>query len=283
MLTLSLIIPVYNEERHIRACLDAVKNQTVRPLEVLVIDNNCTDRTLEIVREYKFARVIKEPKQGLIYSRNTGFDTAKGDILGRIDADSEIFPDWARRVTDNFENDSGLMGLTGLALTGYLPYVRSLKSVWMTRSYFWFIHGRNRVDTMWGANMAIRAKSWQKVKNDVCLDDQIVHEDQDLSICMGAIGQKIKIDDELLIETSGQSYRYLPKLKHYGNLFKSTRKYHKQKGNFDSAKLKTLNTWTTLPGLAIAYLTGFIVILYAVCLFPVDYYFMKNGQEHHFD
>ncbi len=283
MLTLSLIIPVYNEERHIEACLKAIKKQTVKPLEVLVIDNNCSDQTIEIVKKFKFARVVKESQQGLIYGRNKGFNVAKGDILGRIDADSEIYADWVEKVIESFENDKKLMGITGLAVTGYLPYVRSLKSTFMTRSYFWFIHARNRVDTMWGANMAIRKSAWKQIKNDVCLSDHVVHEDQDLSVCMGVKGFKIAIDDNLRIETSGQSYRYLPKLKHYGNLFKSTRKYHRNKGSFNSIKLKKLGFWQTLPGLMLAYASGYVVIAYSILLFPIDYYFMHSGREDLFD
>lgn len=50
MLTLTLVIPVFNEEHQIKGCLDAVASQTVMPDEVIVVDNNCTDRTIEIAQ-----------------------------------------------------------------------------------------------------------------------------------------------------------------------------------------------------------------------------------------
>ncbi len=97
-LSLSLVIPAYNEERHLAACLDAVSRQAVMPSEVIVVDNNSTDRTAEIARSYPFVRVVQEPRQGIVFARNAGFDAARGDIIGRIDADTIIPSDWTKHV-----------------------------------------------------------------------------------------------------------------------------------------------------------------------------------------
>jgi len=236
MLTISLIIPVYNEERHIKACLDAVANQTKMPLEVLVIDNNCSDKTIEIARQYKFVKIIKEKKQGLIAARNKGFNSATSDILGRIDADSVLKPDWAETVLESFRADSELQGLTGLAKTYLFPFAKQFTFTAVSKSYLQFIESSYRVDMMWGANMAIKRSAWQKVKNNVCLDDSIVHEDQDISCCMSLHDLKTKRNNNLLMRSDDDSLTYLPKFIEYDKRRKSTKELHRQMGSIAPKK-----------------------------------------------
>ena len=57
---ISVVIPCYNEEAAIGACLDALASQIPQPSEVIVVDNNCTDRTAEIAQSYGFVTVIQE-------------------------------------------------------------------------------------------------------------------------------------------------------------------------------------------------------------------------------
>src|SRR5262245_36697630 len=91
---LSIVIIAFNEEKHIGPCLEAIAHQTVAPDEVIVVDNNSTDRTVQIASSYPFIKVIHETEQGMIPARNTGLDAAKGDLLARIDADTRIPPQW---------------------------------------------------------------------------------------------------------------------------------------------------------------------------------------------
>jgi glycosyltransferase involved in cell wall biosynthesis len=271
MLKLSLIIPVYNEERHIGACLNAISKQTVAPSEVIVVDNNCTDRTLEIAESYDFVTIVKETNQGRGHARNKGFNSAKGDILGRIDADSRIDPNWTDRVLAQFKKDDSLVGITGIARTDIIPGTHRIKSKLISRSYYWFAHAGFNTTTMWGANMAIKASEWQKVADKVCLDDSIVHEDQDLSLWIAASGGKIIVDNKLLITTNGQTYRYMPKLFHYISLYHSTRKLHRENGNLYDDKLPRLGMLNTFPGRIMGTLFAVWVAIVSIIFFPIDF------------
>jgi len=279
MLKLSLIIPVYNEERHIGACLDAVALQTIPPLEVIIVDNNCTDRTLEIAEEYDFVHVINQPKQGRGYARSAGFNAATGDILGRIDADSRISKNWVERVIDMFESDSDLAGLTGIARADIVPGTHRIKSTLISRSYYWFAHAGFNTVTMWGANMAVRTLEWKRVASKVCLDDSVVHEDQDVSLWIAASGGKIFQDNSLLITTNGQTYRYLPKLLHYIFLHRSTHRMHRQNGNLKSDLLPRLGRVRTFPGRLLAMTLGVYVAFVSIILFPVDYLVFRVNKH----
>lgn len=271
MLKLSLIIPVYNEERHIKDCLDAVAAQTVKPDEVIVVDNNSTDKTIELAEKYPFVTVIRELKQGRGYARTTGFNAASGDIIGRIDADSRVHTNWVEIVKKTFSDDSTISGMTGLGYTMYVPFIRSVKSTIFSRAYYWFAHADFNTITMWGANMAISKKAWDAVSSSVCLDDKQVHEDQDVSLWIASGGGKLIQNNNLLITTNGQTYRYLPKTIKYLFLHARTKAFHKANGNLASEKLPKLGFFTTLPGRLAAIGPGLWLFLNAVILFPLDY------------
>jgi glycosyltransferase involved in cell wall biosynthesis len=279
MLKLSLIIPTFNEERHIKACLEAVAKQTVKPYEVIVVNNNSTDRTLEIAEKYEFVSIVHEKKQGRGHARTRGFNEANGDILGRIDADSRIHETWVERVIERFEDDNDLAGLTGMAYVPFIPYMSSPKSQLFARTYYWFAHASFDTITTWGANMAISKKAWQEVKDKVCLDDSIVHEDQDVSLWIAANGGKILQDNLLLMTTDAQSYRYLPKFLHYYKMYKSTKKYHKELGNFDSKEMRHLGFFNTLPGRLMAILPSVAIALASIILFPLDYVLLRSKRK----
>ncbi len=271
MLALSLIIPVYNEERHIGKCLDAVSKQTVMPDEVIVVDNNCTDRTIEIARGYSFVKVITEQKQGRGYARSAGFRAASGDILGRIDADARINRDWVETVKKHFSDDPDLSGLTGLAKAAVLPGVNAVKSTFFSRFYYWFVHASFNTVTMWGSNMAVRGSVWERVEDKVLDDDLRVHEDQDISLWIAAIGGKILQEDTMLISVNGQGFRYLPKLIRYSFMFNRTRKIHENNGNLNSPNLRRLGFYNTLPGRLYASIIWICITPVVVLLFPFDY------------
>src|ERR1035437_9021599 len=93
-LTLAIVIPVYNEEFYLKACLNSIAKQTVAPDEVIVVDNNSTDKSVQIAKSYKFVKLLHEKRQHQVFAQATGFNAIKSDIIGRIDADSILPPDW---------------------------------------------------------------------------------------------------------------------------------------------------------------------------------------------
>ena len=119
-LTLSIIIPVYNEEAVLDATLRAIQRQTVMPDEVIVVDNNSSDGSVAIARRFDFVEVITEEAQGRAAARNAGFNAARSDVLGRINADVQLFPDWVERVKTNFGQDN-IDALIGSGEAALLP------------------------------------------------------------------------------------------------------------------------------------------------------------------
>jgi glycosyltransferase involved in cell wall biosynthesis len=93
--TISVVIPVYNEERNIARCLDALTWAD----EVIVVDMFSTDRTEEICRRY--LNVVFYQNRDYIYANvNFGLDRARGDWLMRLDADEVVSPELAREIQE---------------------------------------------------------------------------------------------------------------------------------------------------------------------------------------
>ncbi len=85
----SIIIPTMNEEASIGEVLDAVNKSMsdyTREYEILVVDTNSKDRTVEIAKS-KGAKIIDEPRRGYGRAYKTGFENAKGDFIATLDAD----------------------------------------------------------------------------------------------------------------------------------------------------------------------------------------------------
>lgn len=87
----SVIIPVYNIEKHLRQCLDSVVNQTLPDIEIICIDDGSTDSSLTILNEYLNKdlriKIIKQQHEGAGAARNKGLSVAQGKYLSFLDSD----------------------------------------------------------------------------------------------------------------------------------------------------------------------------------------------------
>ena len=203
---ISLIIPVYNEEKYIAGCLDSIALQKIMPDEVIIVNNNCTDNTLSIVKKYPFVRVINETTQGMIAARNAGFNAATYEIIARCDADARIPSNWISKIHRNFTS-SKIDALTGPIMFYDAPFKTSL----IARAYLDMMKPIHRGgETLVGPNMIVTKNIWEKVKSLVCLNDKLVHEDIDLAYHIQEMGGKIKRDNKLIVSTSSRRARKNP-------------------------------------------------------------------------
>ena len=189
MLSVSVIIPAWNEEDHIADCLLCATRQSVPAREILVVDNNSTDRTVEIVTRFiadhpdSNVRLLhQDAEQGLIPTRNYGLNHATGDILGRVDADSMLRPDWVEQATRIFTEHPDVMGATGPVAYYDMPAAKvSLKGDNAIRRHIYKADGGQSL--LFGSNMALRATAWKIIAGEVCRDKaDVMHEDIDVSL-----------------------------------------------------------------------------------------------------
>lgn len=203
---ISVVIPAFNEESYIGACLEHLTNQEDPADEIIVIDNNCEDDTAKIAKAYG-ARVIREKEQGMIPARNRGFEEARFDLIARCDADSRVKPDWIARIKKHFSKHKRTAALTG-PIEYYDFHVKNITPIFKT--YIQSVKLILGHYPLTGPNMTITKSLWNKVKNDVCLVDSEVHEDIDLSIHIDQVGAKIIYDKNLIVPISARRLKNEP-------------------------------------------------------------------------
>jgi len=85
----SVVMSVYNGEKHLREAIDSILNQTITDYEFIIINDGSTDDTLKIIKSYKDPRIvlISRKNKGLVASLNEGIKKARGKYIARQDAD----------------------------------------------------------------------------------------------------------------------------------------------------------------------------------------------------
>ena len=114
---ISIIIPVYNREDTLEQTLQTIADQIYRPIEVILVDNNSQDRSLEICHQFQETcshlffsiKVLQEPKKGANAARNTGLANATGDYVLFFDSDDKMYTDCisnivGKLIVENFPN-----------------------------------------------------------------------------------------------------------------------------------------------------------------------------------
>jgi len=113
---LSFIIPAYNEEVYIGQCLKSlleVLKQKNYPAEIIVINNASTDATKKIASSFPGVKVVDEFKKGLTRARQKGLETATGDWLAYLDADTRMSAHWIDIMEQAFRDNKKMVCLSG--------------------------------------------------------------------------------------------------------------------------------------------------------------------------
>lgn len=190
----SVVVPCYNEERHLEGCLRSLAAQTVPPYEVIVVDNNSTDNSVKIAKSHG-AKVVHEKRQGIAHARNAGFDAAAGDIIARIDADSVADKGWIEAIITAM-NDKTMMTIGGVSYTYELRKVRPLAYA----IHRWFNHMHEQrlsgLMVLYGFNQALRKTAWERIAKK--LGPAVINEDIEFSIAARELGGVRRVENMIV-------------------------------------------------------------------------------------
>lgn len=231
--SVGIVIPAYNEEATIRACVTAAIGQTSPAAEIIVVDNKSTDQTPhildELISENPDApiRILRqEQSQGITPTRNMGFDAVTSEIIGRIDSDTLLEPDWVENVQKVFL-DPEVQAATGPVVYYDMPLRR-----YMARADDTARKAMYRLATsyhfLFGTNMAMRREAWEAIRDEICLDaDKEMHEDIDLSVHLYDQGLKAVYSSQMLAGMSARRIDDTPKdFYDYVQRFDRTYRHH---------------------------------------------------------
>ncbi len=194
---ISVIIPSFNEEKYIGHVLSALHRQTFQDFEVILVDNNSTDKTRELAKK-SHATVIIEKRKGIGLARNTGVKAAKGEILFFTNADTAPSPKVLETYANTFR-DKNVVAATGPMVplektTRFIRFGYRFASVSLAKFSF-----KVGMPAMSGSNIAMRKKAFEKAGGfNTSLE---TYEDIDLIARVKKLGE-VRYTDDAVVATS---------------------------------------------------------------------------------
>ncbi len=201
---LCIIVPAYNEEKYIDACLLAIiaetKNTRLRT-EIIVVDNASTDATAFVVAKYPEVILVREERKGLTRARQCGIMKATAPLVAYVDADTRMPEGWINKVNMNFVCNPRAVCVSGpYQYYDVTPFVSGLVWCWWNLvSYpLYLLIGYMAV----GGNFAIRKEAMLRIGG---FDESIEFygEDSDIARRLHKVG-KVKFIPSLIMPTSGR-------------------------------------------------------------------------------
>lgn len=130
----SIVVPVYNVQKYLSACVDSILKQTYKNIEIILVDDGSTDSSGQLsdeyAKNYDFVRVVHKKNAGLGYARNTGIDNAMGDYIAFVDGDDFIAPDHIEKLINTVKIgnlDACYGGYSQQARGNFIPMVNPLQ------------------------------------------------------------------------------------------------------------------------------------------------------------
>lgn len=113
----SIIIPAYNTEEYLEESLKSVVQQTYTNLEIIIVNDGSTDKTLSIISEFskkdKRIKIINQENKGVSIARNNGFNASSGDYILFIDSDDIMGKNMIELMVDNLEKNNADISICG--------------------------------------------------------------------------------------------------------------------------------------------------------------------------
>lgn len=204
---ISVIIPMYNAEGTIEKCINSLTQQTFKDYEIIVVNDNSTDDSINIIKKYKKIKIISlKENVGAGTARDIGANNSKGKILAFTDSDCILPKDWLEKINNDFKKKD-IVGVAG-------TYNESEgKSFIELFSFYELIYRREGfpefINTASSSNFACLKSIYKKAGGFKTLFKTFTAEDMDLSYRISKIG-KIYWDKE-----NGIKHHFPTKIKSY--------------------------------------------------------------------
>ena len=196
--TITVIIPAYNSGSQLTSCLQALSKSSLKPHEILVVDDSSTDDTRARAHAHGAKILHTGGRRGPGFGRNLGSAEATGDILFFIDSDVCVRNDTVERVVRNFEADADLDAVIGSydrtpGSWNFLSQYRNLLHTYVHQ------HGETRASTFWSGCGAIRRDVFAAHGGFDESRNRPAIEDIELGYRLTLDGRKIMLDHELQV------------------------------------------------------------------------------------
>jgi glycosyltransferase involved in cell wall biosynthesis len=216
---ISVVIPVYNTEKYLRKCLDSVINQTLKDIEIIIVNDCSPDNSEVIIDEYKSkdSRIVyinHKENLGLGGARNSAIAIAKGEYLASVDSDDYILPNMLEllfKTATNSQADIVIFGFQRVNEEG-----NKLKSQKPKNTTLY--NHNNSINIFSTTNPAFWNKLWKKslyTENNICFPNYVYYQDLATTPRILTKAKKIVFISDILyvytIRNSSASYTTSPK------------------------------------------------------------------------
>jgi glycosyltransferase involved in cell wall biosynthesis len=185
---MTVIVPAYNSEATIAACLAAIRRSTYRDYELIVVDDGSRDRTALMAGQYADTVLRFDENRGCGEARNHAVRAARGEIIVNIDADVVIKPDTLAVMRDFFAARPDVDGLTGLLAKEHPhpEFFSQYKNLYM---HYIFSRLPESVTFLYGSAHALRRESARlfydgdiERANDTALGQKLVRRGKSIAL-----------------------------------------------------------------------------------------------------
>ena len=122
---ISVIVPLYNAEQHIKRCIASIQAQTFKNLEIIIVDDGSSDNSFNIcqllAKNDKRIKIIQQMNQGVSVARNTGIEYANGEYISFVDNDDYISPYMYEYLYKAINNKTTDMSMCDVNVTTFYP------------------------------------------------------------------------------------------------------------------------------------------------------------------
>lgn len=139
----SIVVPMFNEERNIKRCLKSLRNQTYLNREIIVVDDDSEDKTAELALQYADRVIVNKERKGAAFARNIGIKEAKGDFIAFTDGDCVPERDWLEELLKCFSKKNIVsVGGPNLTFSGGSRFSEAIGTIFNVLSRAGFRYGK---------------------------------------------------------------------------------------------------------------------------------------------
>jgi len=165
MTFISVIVPFYNAEKYIEDCIESLLSQEFRTddYELIFVDNNSTDGSAEIVKNYPRIKYVSETKQSPYTARNRGIKETAGTIIAFTDPDCIAFPDWLAEIERGLTEPAVSVVLGQNLMGNSSPLLSMIQDYENEKEIYTFSSSDGRIYSAHTNNMAVRRELFEEL------------------------------------------------------------------------------------------------------------------------
>ena len=186
---ISVIVSVYNTEQYLAQCIQSILKQTYQNLELILVDDGATDRSLAICTHYQEldsrVRVFHQSNQGVSKARNYGMDVAAGNFITFVDSDDYVMPNYLEELFEALKSTGSQIAISDFQyykgnghLLVHMPEHKVSQHIFTPREWFDFAY-TNRDDFFQLIYTVLWGKLFQRevLKQIFCPEDTQIDDE----------------------------------------------------------------------------------------------------------